>query len=408
MKSIFNSLGSNYSLGFVLSSLSGILFSKKSALTELELKLLSTYKGKELLLLYKGRDAIEACCSVLLPAGSAVITQAFSCYAVEEGIARAGMKPIYADIGKSGSNMTLETIKSAYKAHPESKAVLIQHSLGVPAESVEIRNWCTKHGLVLIEDVAQGIGGVDSLGDAVGTNADAVIFSFGKDKIIDAVSGGAVLFRTLTTQQRERLTELKNRIAILPFSIVLQDMLYPLVTSLIRNTHQFGVGKIVFVLAKKSGLLASPIVSKTSKMCWMHPTYAELALRQLRSLSAQLKHRKTIVKKYMDFFADFPIQLLASREVVHNASNLRLSILCDNTKQVEQIIGALKKKHMYISDRWYKQAVDCGSFACKTAYIPSSCPNAELLASRIVNLPTHRNIGTDEVNRICAAIRESI
>ncbi len=406
MQSIFNSLGSNYSLKFVTTSLRSILYAPKSNVTKLEEYLIKTYGGK-VLNLYKGRDAIEACCRVLLQPGSEVITQAFSCYAVEEGIVRAGMQPVYTDIGKSGTNLDVASITVAFKNHPNAKAVLIQHSLGIPADSVGIKKWCEKQGLLLIEDVAQGIGGVDSEGAVLGSNADAVVFSFGKDKIVDAVSGGSVVFRKLNDEQEERLFDVKNMVEKLPFVFVYEDLLYPDTTSLIRKTHHFGLGKIVFAISKALGLLSNPIQSKTDKMTWMHPAYAGLALLQFKNLERQLQHRREMSQEYFELLKESNLEILIEENEIKKASNLRFSLRCKNLEQVEKLVRALKKNRIYVSDRWYRKAVDCGSFAYKTAYKNGSCKNAELLVEQVLNLPTHREMTVGKVQKICKIILEN-
>lgn len=406
MKSIFNSLGSNYSIKFVSTSLWSIFFARKSDVLKLEKRLTSTY-GDEALCLYKGRDAIEASLRVLLHPGEGVLTQAFSCYAVEEGITRAGMLPIYVDISEDSTNMTVESLEHAFKQNKNVKAVLIQHSLGIPADSREIRAWCNTHGLVLIEDVAQGIGGTDTKGETLGTHADAIVFSFGRDKIIDAVSGGAVVFRNLDPEETERLTDVRNMIGKLSFATVYEDMIYPDLTSYIRRTHHFGLGKIVFTLSKFFGLLGSPIQSKTDKMTWMHPAYAKLALLQLSGLARQIEHRKMIAREYRENLSDSNVYFLSSESQIEHSSNLRFSVRCKDLQQVETLVFALKKNRIYISDRWYRKAVDCGSFSCKTVYKVGSCPNAELLSNQVINFPTHREITKKIVHKICKIVLEN-
>lgn len=400
MKSIFNSLGSNYSIKFVFSSLFAIFNSKKADIANLENYLSKNYNG-EALTLYKGRDAIEACCSVLLTPKSKVITQAFSCYAVEEGITRAGMQAVYADIGTELTNLDISTLKLAFKKNPDAKAVLIQHSLGVVADSIEIRKWCNKNGLLLIEDVAQGIGGRDSSGNILGSNADAVIFSFGRDKIIDAVSGGAVVFRNMDDQKNECLINLKKSIKKLPLNIVHSDLIYPLITLLIRKTHYFGVGKVILVIFRYLGLLDSPIKSKVDHITWINPAYSKLALLQFNNLKIQIAHRKKIANEYLSCFKGSEIKPLVDINQINKSSNLRFSIRCENLKQVNQFVKVLKDNKIYISDRWYRKAVDCGSFVCQTSYKQGSCTNAELLAEQVLNLPTHREIDIKKVKKIC-------
>lgn len=419
-KSIFNSLGSNYSNKFVATSLLSIFNSKKSEIEKLEKYLSKTYHG-ETLTLYKGRDAIEACCRVLLKPKSKVITQAFSCYAVEEGIKRAGMKPIYADIGlgiTSSTNLNITTLRLAFKKHPDAKAVLIQHSLGIVADSPKIRKWCDQNGLLLIEDVAQGIGGLNEEGNILGANADAVIFSFGRDKIIDTISGGAVVFRNMNDEKVERLENVKELVKKLPLSIVYSDLIYPAITLLSRKTHHLFFGKVILVFSKYLKLLDSPVKSKVDHMTSMHPSYAKLAMLQFKNLEKQMVHRKKMAIEYLNCFKDIvedskdlkkikeksKIKSLLNKTQIEQSSNLRFSIRCKDLKQVKKFIKELKNNRIYVDDRWYRSAVDCGKFDCKSSYKQGSCPNAELLATKVLNLPTHREMDVKKVRKICKII----
>lgn len=407
MKSIFNSLGSNYSIQFVSTSLWSIFFARHSEIHKLEKRLTSIY-GDDALCLYKGRDAIEASLRVLLRPGEGVLTQAFSCYAVEEGIVRAGMQPIYVDISEDSTNMTVESLNYALNQNKNAKAVLIQHSLGIPADSIAIRNWCDEHGLLLIEDIAQGIGGTDKKGEILGAFADAIVFSFGRDKIIDAVSGGAVVFKNMNPEKTERLGDVKNMIGKLPFAVVYEDMIYPDLTSLIRRTHHFGLGKIVFSISKFFGLLGSPIQSKTDKMTWMHPAYAKLALLQFNGLERQIAHRKMIAREYQENLKGSNLHFLSSESQIEQLSNLRFSVRCKDLKQVEKLVLALKKHRIYISDRWYRKPIDFGSLSRKSVYKSGSCPNAEELANKVINFPTHREITKKIVRKICKIVLENL
>lgn len=411
MKSIFNSVGSNYSFKFVLLSLQSIFNSKKNDLLKLETYLKKEYSNgdnAEVLSLYKGRDAIEASLRVLLEPGDEVITQAFSCYAVEEGITRAGMKPVYTDISNTSTNLTVTNLEKTFQKNPKCKAVLIQHSLGISANSLAIRKWCDDHGLLLIEDLAQGIGGVDESGNNLGLNADAVIFSFGKDKIIDVVSGGAVVFRNVTPEIREKILDLRLKIRRLPFYIVLIDLIYPFITYWIRRTHHLVVGKVLFVVSKKMGLLGSPIKSRTNKMTFINRAYAKLALFKFGKLEKQIIHRKKMAQEYFNCLSNSGLSFLVNINDIKKSSNLRFSVRCKDFKEVGKITKALKENRIYVSDRWYRKAVDCGSFACKTAYKQGSCPNAELLATQVLNLPTHRKMTIKKVQKICKIINQTL
>lgn len=396
---IFNSLGSNYDLDFIFSSLNQIFFSNKNNLTKLSNLLEKKYGGKSFLF-HKGRGAIEFGLRISLKPGAVVLTQAFSCYAVEEGILRAGMKPVYVDIGNSSSNLTLETLKLSFKENPTAKAVILQHSLGIPVENItSIISWCSRNDLLFIEDIAQAIGGTYQDGNLLGSKADITIFSFGRDKIIDAVSGGAVIFKNLTKQQLKK-TEVTKLDYIANF-IFIKDMLYPVTTYKIRFFNKFFLGKIIFKFAKIIGLLSSPINSPTKTLTKMHPGYAALALSQFRNLDSQIFHRRELAALYNKGITQKNIKKIATKNQLTHGSNLRFSI---KFNKVKNFISYMKKNKVYISDRWYRTAVDCGNLDLKSNYSVGSCKSAEELASNVVNLPTHINCSTGNAKKIISLI----
>lgn len=406
MRSVFNSLGSNYSAQFVVSALANCFVSSNNSVEKLEQKLGTIFSGTAVGV-YKGRDAIATALSVLLPKSSQILTQALSCYAVEEGILRAGMHAVYADVAKNSTNLSTQTIAKAYKKNPTITAVLVQHSLGIPADILQIRKWCTENKILLIEDIAQGYGGTDEAGSVVGTHSDVVICSFGRDKIIDAVSGGAVIFKNLTQAEYEKVRQLRLEYQTVPFKVVLSDLLYPLITTIVRKTHHLGFGKLVFVVSKRLGILSSPIMSKLQTSALLHPAYASLALLSLESVNTQLAHRKQIAQIYFSHLRSLPqLQMLVGSKLIERSSNLRFSFICTQKSDVQRIITLLKNNSVYISDRWYRAAVDCGSFACKTAYKTGSCINGEYIAQRVINLPTHKEISPQLAEQISKKIIE--
>lgn len=400
MHSVFNSLGSNYTFSFSLLSLGQLFFANKNGIQLLQKKLSALFSGQTVLT-YKGRDAITIACQVLLPKKSIVFTQAFSCFAVEEGITRAGMIPVYVDID-DGVNMSVTSLESAYAKYPDVRAVLVQHSLGVAADSKAIRKWCLDHTILLIEDIAQVFGAVDLDNEYAGNKGDAVVLSFGRDKVLDAVSGGAVVFKNLTTKQQQRLEN--DAYTQVPKSVVISDLLYPISTFLIRSLHTIGIGKLLFVVFKHIGLLTTPLVSKVATVAHMPAAYAQLVLFQLKTHKNVSEHRKKIAECYQKELGNLAeLHVVHSIQSIQHSSNLRFPIV---TLKWPQVIAELKRSRVYISDRWYRSAVDCGTLNCKSVYLAGSCPNAEKMADTILTLPTHRGVSLSQAEYICKVIKK--
>lgn len=413
MKPLFSSLGSNYSFSDALLSIEGVFvarfFPGALARKYADIKTFfdATYGG-ETYFFYKGRDAIECALRAYdIARNDGVITQAFACYAVEEAITRVGAVPVYADIAEHSANLSLQTIKVAHAAASVPiKAVIIQYSLGSIPDAKKIATWCKKNDIVLIEDVAQGYGGETEDKDLVGTLGDVTVFSFGRDKVLDAVTGGACCFRTATYKQ---LTSISNWYATLHVqarsSEVFSQHLYPLLTWKIRTTFTWGisvltVGKVLAFLSRKLGVIRTPLYASTTKASLLPHSFLPLLAKSINSVEEQLAHRKTIVKIYDDAFGGTAATI--ARDEVMNGSGLRYPII---VKDPEKVARAVRAQRIYISDRWYRAAVDCSSEECNSQYKKGSAARAESLAQHVLTLPTHLGISVEDAHRIVESIK---
>ena len=154
---IFNSLGSNYDTSFVKLALRA----KNDPTDSEKLKtyLASRYNG-EVHLTYKGRDAIYlALLASHLPPQSKIIITGFTCIAVYNAVRQAGFTPILLDIEGTSLNFTPKKLQEALSSDPLIKAVIIQNTLGIPANLDEFLSLCKKYRCILIEDMAHCVGG---------------------------------------------------------------------------------------------------------------------------------------------------------------------------------------------------------------------------------------------------------
>lgn len=397
MKPIFNSLGSNYSLWFALQAASLVfrpVDTKKvghelTATLDKALPQLSTRPS----FFYKGRDAItHALNSLGVGAGDTVLTQAFTCHALEAAIRRSGAKPVYVDLEHDSLQPSLRTLEAAYKNHPEARAVIIQHSLGYPADIVQIRKWCKSQQLFLIEDLAQAVGGSDVAGIPLGSYADAVVCSFGRDKIIDAVNGGvAWVPHSHTAEATENFHDLTSRVFV-------TDLLYPLLTWLIRTTYSIGLGKILLYVSKRLNWITSPVSSRFEHTTALPASVAVLAVHAVSKLKEEIVHRRKIALIYQKRLQEIS---LVDKKLIAAGSCLRFPIVVSDP---QQIISKLAAENIFVADRWYRSAVDSGALNYPTVYKAGSCPNAEKLAERILTLPTHQGIEAKDAERIADCI----
>src|SRR5574344_2414604 len=86
--------------------------------------------------------------------GDEVIVQALTCNAVINPILKTGATPIYVDIDDT---LNIDPTLIEEKITKRTKAIIIQHTFGMPAKIEEIKNICNKHNLYLIEDCAHSL-----------------------------------------------------------------------------------------------------------------------------------------------------------------------------------------------------------------------------------------------------------
>ncbi|HSX47055.1 MAG TPA: DegT/DnrJ/EryC1/StrS family aminotransferase [Patescibacteria group bacterium] len=387
--SIFNSLGSNYSGAFVKRSLRPFLPGRVK--TDLTQKLQADYQAQSVILTYKGREAITLILKQFqLPADSYVAVNGYTCYVVYAAIEAAGYKPYLIDIPTDSLNFSAAALEQAFKAEPNIQAVVIQNTLGMPADIAAIKALCDQHKLPLIEDLAHSAGLVYPTGEQAGEVGDAAALSFSQDKIIDAVSGGAAIFKTLETTAEPSFHVSQM--------LRWQAFWYPLNTHFIRATHRLGLGKIWLKMLRTFKLLPNQMAGDPGHIRALPKRQAYLALTALQNLQTILEHRQAIAEVYRQ-------ALPANIQLPHQngALYIRFPLLVDNPRDLEKY---LKDANIYIGNPWYDAVIAPGRYMELTHYQPGQCPNAESIAAHIVNLPTHINISEQQAKELAGKVNE--
>ena len=158
----------------------------KSFEEEFQKKMFS--KGK-CLAVSSGTAALRvALASLEINKGDEVITQAFTFVATTEAIIESGATPLCTQIDQS-LNMCPSSLEKLISK--KTKAVIVVHMLGVPANHKEIMAICSRHNIPLIEDTAWGCGA--KLEEKfLGTIGDIGCYSFDNAKTITTGEGGMI------------------------------------------------------------------------------------------------------------------------------------------------------------------------------------------------------------------------
>lgn len=122
--------------------------------------------------------------------GDEVITTPRTFIATASSIVNVGAKPIFADVDINTQNITVETISEVISE--KTKAIIVVHLAGVPADMPSIMEYAKEHDLKVIEDCAQAHGArID--GRSVGSFGHVGAWSFCQDKIMTTGGEGGMV-----------------------------------------------------------------------------------------------------------------------------------------------------------------------------------------------------------------------
>ncbi|KUO92227.1 MAG: DegT/DnrJ/EryC1/StrS family aminotransferase [Thermocladium sp.] len=121
--------------------------------------------------------------------GDEVVTTPFTFVATASTILHSNAVPIFADIDRETLNLDPMSVESVIS--DKTKAILVVHLAGYPAEMDEFMRIARERGIHVIEDTAQSLG-AEYRGRKAGGIAHASTHSFYPTKTITTGEGGAV------------------------------------------------------------------------------------------------------------------------------------------------------------------------------------------------------------------------
>ncbi|MFM5340996.1 DegT/DnrJ/EryC1/StrS family aminotransferase [Aeromonas veronii] len=129
-------------------------------------------------------------------AGDDVVVTPRTFLASASAIVTAGANPVFADVDLNSQNITAESIAKVLT--PNTKAVIVVHLAGMPADMDPIMELAAEHGFYVIEDCAQAHG-AKYKGRSVGSIGHVGAWSFCQDKIMTTGGEGGMV----TTSDKE-------------------------------------------------------------------------------------------------------------------------------------------------------------------------------------------------------------
>lgn len=316
---------------------------------ELEERLASFVGVKHCITCSSGTDAL------LIPLmakgigkGDAVITTPFTYIATSEVISLVGATPIFVDIYDSTYNIDPsqieDGIKEAHKRNLSPKAIIPVDLFGLPARYRIIEEIAKKYDLFVIEDAAQGFGGVINNKNA-GSFGHVASTSFFPAKPLGCYGDGGAIFTN-----NENLAMIMKSIRVHGSGSDKYDNLRIGLNGRLDTIQ-------AAILIEKLNIFAEEVILRNEK-----------AEYYIKNISHTYK-KPFVPNKYVSSWAQF-------------------SILAKSQEHRSQVINRLKAKNIP-SMIYYKTSLHLQSVYKSLGYKVADFPVSEDTSSRIFSIPMH-------------------
>jgi len=318
-----------------------------------------------------GTSALDiAVQSLGLTKGSEVITTPFTFVATPNAILYNGLKPVFADICPDTFNIDPKEIWK--KITKNTQAIIYMDYAGQPCDIKEMREFADDYDLHLIEDACHAIG-AEYEGKKVGNFADLTTFSFHPVKHITTGEGGAVvtdneeLYRLLLTLRNHGIDrDARDRYG--PDASWAYDMAH-----LGRNYR-------------------------------MTDFQAALGMSQLKKLDRFTEKRSELVWMYDELLSDVDgVRLPVVRSNAKHAWHL-YTVLLYGSIDMDEFFEYMRAAGIGVNVHYipvYRHSYYIENFG----FDPDDFPVTEDVFSRIITLPLHPQMKSDDVSYICDTIK---
>jgi len=359
---------------------------------------------KQTFMFFKGRVALHAILRAAnIGSGDQVLLPGYTCVVVPNAINYLGAEPVYVDIEDKTYNIDCDILENGAGSlwNPEqTKAIIVQHTYGIPCDMDRILEFAKKHNLFVIEDSCHALGSTWR-GQQVGSFGDAAFFSSQWSKPITTGLGGWAKINSPELQGSMEITQqgykqpklskaLLLELQFLAFSSLNHPRLYCIIQDLYRT-----LGKMGLAIGSSTETELSCRLPADYEL-GMHPIQRRRLLKLLDGLAgviARRNHNTEIIEAGL-VGAGIPTVALPSE---CDPVFLRYPIKVNNK---EEVLNKAKKQNIQIGD-WFLSPIHPNLENMDLAgYKSGSCPVAENAASKVVNISTDVEMNKKDINRI--------
>lgn len=354
---------------------------------------------------WKGRVALYAILKALgVGKGDEVIIPGYTCVMVVNPVMYLGATPVYVDIDPETYNTPPDAIDAAVT--PRTRAIVAQHTYGIPARMTDIMALADRRGITVVEDCCLALGARYE-GRLCGTFGAAAYWSFQWNKPYTTGVGG--MATTRDPRLAARLTELCRAERVAPSArevlmlraqlLAYRAIVYPRTTALIQRLFRWLTHRGLVIGSSSNAEFTPDMEPDFFK--GLSPMQARRGLARLRAIDHALQHRRRMAALYDEMLRDAgfaPVRRQAECDPVLVRYPLRVA---DKRRAVAEA-----PRHAVELGTWFESPLHpAETDLARYAYRPGMCPVSEQACREVVNLPLHPRAGEATARRTVAFLR---
>jgi len=332
-----------------------------------------------------------------LRSGDEVILSPLTCQVVPLALLSLGVRPRWTDLDQETLNLDGAAVESGVS--PSTRAVLFQHTYGIPDGAEAALAVARRSGLLFFEDCAQCMP-LMYLGRCPGRLGEGAIFSNNLLKPLPAASGGLAI--TSDPDRAQRLRSFRDGLTGPGITADARLALLRWIHQTLLSPRTYWPALTVYralAPAYRTKSLNDEIESQITRPAGRLSSYQErLGFESLEKAEALAAHRHQLCRQYADALVRHPA--LRVPPLQPNLPLLYFPVLAENKKG---LLMAAKKSGVEIIP-WPGTTpiypLENPDELIQLGYESGSCPNAEWIAGRLVGLPTHLGMTAAAVTRL--------
>lgn len=332
--------------------------------------------------------------------GDEVLLQAPTHIVVANAIRYVGARPVYVDCQLDTYNINLDAAERLIT--PRTRALLVQHTFGVPVDLDAALALARRHDLAVIEDCVHALGATYD-GRPVGSFGHAAFFSSEETKTISTTMGGVAV--TDDPEIAARLRAFQGSCHWPRRALVIRYLLKLALYHVLTEPRLFRFMRALYERLGKRSPLPRPTSGDEARggkperyEQRLSNAQAALGLRQLRRLPANVAHRRAVADAYARQLAGMGARVpLPPAKAV--PAYVRFPVW------VTDRAAALRTAAPHaLLGTWFTSVLEESETPEAGGYARGSCPNAEAAAIHLVNLPTNPRVRPRDAHALVVAL----